>query len=185
MNMTLSATGHDCAESTARRAPKSPEPGPAASWPRLLVLLALSTLPKPADTASGRVATASDSYYRGCQSASMLHGLFAATTAAAAAAAAPPALPQAFMATVNTIATSCFVQCPSNCTGKNIVPSCPMPPNSFDTAQRAYNYATNFSWENKYEAGLKQNSSSITDCVSGMTFQLDPFRCVFSIQSHC
>ena len=176
--MTLSATGHDCAESPVRPS-RSPA---AAGW--LLVLLALSTLPKPADTASGRVATASDSYYRGCQSASMLHGLFAATTAAAAAA-APPALPQAFMATVNTIATSCFVQCPSNCTGKNIVPSCPMPPNSFDTAQRAYNYATNFSWENKYEAGLKQNSSSITDCASGMTFQLDPFRCVFSIQSHC
>jgi hypothetical protein len=88
----------------------------------------------------------------------------------------PPALPQAFVATVNTVATSCFVQCPSNCTGKNVVPSCPMPPDTFNTAQRAYNYHTNQTWKSTYQQGLRQNSSAITDCVSGLSFQLDPFR---------
>eukprot|EP01052_Picozoa_sp_SAG31_P014146 SAG31_NODE_869_length_11344_cov_15.137839_7_plen_585_part_00 len=99
-----------------------------------------------------------------------------ATISATAATISPPALPQVFMSTVNTVATSCFVQCPTNCSGKNVVPSCPIHPNSFDTAQRAYNYYTNRSWESKYETGLKQNSSSITDCVSGLSYQLDPFR---------
>ena len=102
-------------------------------------------------------------------------GLLLATIACAAAA-APPTLPQVFHVRMfQSYTTSCFVQCPSNCTGKNIVPSCPVPPDQFVSAEKAFNYNTNKTWQNQYNAGLKQNSSSIVDCVSGLTYELDPF----------
>ena len=93
-----------------------------------------------------------------------------------AATASAPALPQAFHVRMfQTYTTSCFVQCPSNCTGPNIVPSCPMPPGSFVSAEKAFNYDTNKTWQNQYNAGLKQNYSSVVDCVSGLTYELSPF----------